>query len=209
MQTIRAELYDSVVTTAPNFQAEVRALLRDRLLDTAREIVCAEGWAAVTMSRVAKEVGISRQGLHKDIGTRQELGEALVSRETDEFLAGVAECLHRHGSDARAGLTAAVDYTLRTAADNPLVKAILTGAHDTNELLPLLAARPEPVLQRAIAALLPQAEAYYGDLGLSTERLTTLVEVVVRLTLSHLIQPNGPIDRAVHQIHQVIDLALP
>lgn len=197
------------MSTAPNFQAEVRALLRDRLLDTAREIVCAEGWSAVTMSRVAKEVGVSRQGLYKDIGTRQELGEALVARETDEFLAGVSDCLDRNGSDARAGLTAAVHYALTTAADNPLVKAILTGAHDNSELLPLLTSRPEPVLERALAAILPQARQHYGALGLTDDQLAALVEIVVRLTLSHLIQPTGPISRAVDQIHDVISLALP
>ncbi|RCW44489.1 TetR family transcriptional regulator [Halopolyspora algeriensis] len=185
----------------PNFHAEVRTLLRDRLLDAATDITCAEGWDSVTMSRIAERVGVSRQSVYKQIGSKDRLAEAVVTRETDRFLAGVSDHLHAHGSDAESGITAAVEYTLRTGADNPLIKAIVSAPQGTTDgLLPLLTARPEPVLQRAVEAVLADTRALYTDIEPAPGELDALIDAVVRLTLSHLTQPHGSIEHAVDRI---------
>ena len=88
---------------APSFQAEVRQLLHTRILDAAHALVCAEGWQAVNMSRIATTVGISRQVLYKEIGAKQALGEALVQRETSRFITGVITAIQSHPGDV-AGL---------------------------------------------------------------------------------------------------------
>jgi AcrR family transcriptional regulator len=192
------------------FYAQVRHALRERVLDVTAAMICADGWHAVTMARVADEVGVSRQSVYNEIGGKTELGEAVIARETDRVLAGVAERLRAHGPDATAGIPDAAGYVLRTSADNPLIKAILLGAHggDTS-LLPLLAIRPEPVLGRAVAAVRTQARALYGGLPLPAGTIDQLSEVVVRLTLSHLMQPTGPIDEAVAQIRTLVEVVLP
>ncbi|TSE00165.1 TetR/AcrR family transcriptional regulator [Skermania sp. ID1734] len=182
----------------------MRRLLRERVLDVARELVAAEGWSAVNMSRVAKDVGVSRPVLYKEIGNRQALGEALLERETDLFLAGVAKCLAAQPDDVVAGLADAVEYTLRESANNTLIKAILTGEGGTDPgLLPLLAVEPEPVLHRAISALSAAVRAQYDVADLDDEDLASAMEVVVRLALSHMMQPLGPIDHAVEQIRKI------
>jgi AcrR family transcriptional regulator len=202
-------MYARRMASEANFQAEVRALLRERLLDAASDITCAEGWDSVTMSRVAERVGISRQSVYKQLGSKQELAEAVVAREADRFLAGVVEQLQAHGSDAPAGIAAAVEYTLRTGADNRLVKAIVAGPEGSTEgLLPLLTTRPEPVLQRAVEAVLAEARELYADVGLDARELATLVDAIVRLTLSHLTQPLGPIEEAVHQARWITQRAV-
>ncbi|MEU8896103.1 TetR family transcriptional regulator [Nocardia sp. NPDC048505] len=190
---------------APNFQTEMRQLLRERALDAAREVVCTEGWGAVNMSRLAKDVGISRPVLYKEIGTRQELADALIERELTTFIAGIIATLSEHPDDPGAGMTRAAEYTLRTGADNVLLKAVLSGRHtgDTT-LLPALMTEPEPVLGRAIAALVPAMRASYDLPDLSDANLATLAEILVRFTLSHLFQPVGPLDRAVAQIELVV-----
>ncbi|WP_245900907.1 TetR/AcrR family transcriptional regulator [Prauserella shujinwangii] len=189
------------------FQAEVRALLRDRLLDAAADITCAEGWAAVTMSRIAERVGVSRQSVHKEVGTKQALGEALVTREADRFLDGIETRLREHPGDPVTGVASAVEYTLRTGADNPLLKAILAAPHPgADELLPLLATRPEPVLRRAVTAVLGYVRQQYPELA---ERDPgPLVDAVVRLTLSHLAQPLGPAEDAIAQVRRIAGLWL-
>ncbi|WP_459960172.1 TetR family transcriptional regulator [Nocardia sp. IFM 10818] len=190
---------------APNFQTEMRQLLRERVIDTARRIVCTEGWGAVNMSRLAKEVGVSRPVLYKEIGTKEVLAEVVIRRELDTFLVGVAGALAAHPDDVHAGFTAAVDYTLRTGADNTLLKAVLAGrtAPDTT-LLPALMTEPEPVLGPAVAAVTAAIRAQYGLADLSEAELATRTEILVRLALSHLFQPTGPIDMAVAQIELVI-----
>jgi AcrR family transcriptional regulator len=195
----------SCVVDRQGFHAEVRALLEDRLLDAAAEVIVTEGWGAVTMARIAEQVGISRQSLYKHVGSRQALGEAVISRETDRFLAGMAEQIAVHGDDPVAGLSAATDHALRTGANNALLKAVLTGGNGAEgDLLALLAVRSEPVLQRTITALLGQARRHYQTLDLPKDQLAWVVEVVARLTLSHLLQPTSPIERAVTQVRAVV-----
>lgn len=186
----------------PSFHAEMRQLLRERTLDTARTLVCAEGWGAVNMSRVAKEVGISRPVLYKEIGTRRSLAEALIEREADEFLRGVVNCLAAQPSDPVAGLVDAAEFTLHSGTDNALLKAILSGERGDG-LLPLLATEPEPVLARAIEVLYAAVRAQYGLPALDEPRLRSAVEVVVRIVLSHLFQPLGTVDHATEQIRQI------
>ncbi|MQY19657.1 TetR family transcriptional regulator [Nocardia macrotermitis] len=195
----------TTVADAPNFQSEMRLLLRERALDAAREVVCTEGWGAVNMSRLAKDVGISRPVLYKEIGTRQALADALIERELGTFLSGIVATLAEHPADPITGMTHAAEYTLRTGADNTLLKAVLSGRHtgDTT-LLPALVTEPEPVLGRALTALIAAMRDRYPHLTLTDDDLSTLVEILVRLTLSHLFQPIGPIDQATTQIALVI-----
>ncbi len=194
-------MYDRSVVEAPNFQTEMRQLLRERVIDTARRLVCTEGWGAVNMSRVAKEVGVSRPVLYKEIGTKQELADVVVRHEVDAFLIGIAQSLAAHPGDPVAGVRAAVEYTLRAGADNALLKAVLAGrtAADTT-LLPVLMTEPEPVLGRAISAVTATMRAQYGLDRLDDARLGSSMEIIVRLALSHLFQPTGTVERAVDQI---------
>lgn len=186
---------------APNFQNEMRRLLRERVIDTARRLVCTEGWGAVNMSRVAKEVGVSRPVLYKEIGTKQDLAEVVVAAELDSFLAGVTETVTAEPGDLLAGITAAAEYTLRTAADNTLLKAVLAGRSDADtSLLPTLMTDPGPVLGRATAAFAAILRTRYRLDAYGEAETDIRVEAVVRLVLSHLFQPAGSIDRAVAQI---------
>ncbi|WP_063916208.1 TetR/AcrR family transcriptional regulator [Nocardia jinanensis] len=186
---------------APNFQNEMRRLLRERVIDTARRLVCTEGWGAVNMSRVAKEVGVSRPVLYKEIGTKQDLAGVVIASELETFLVGVTETVTAEPGDLLAGITAAAEFTLRTAADNTLLKAVLAGRSGADTtLLPTLMTEPEPVLGRATAAFTAILRTRYGLESFSAPELDTRVEAVVRLVLSHLFQPAGSIDRAVAQI---------
>ncbi|MGV9664618.1 TetR family transcriptional regulator [Nocardia niigatensis] len=190
---------------APNFQTEMRQLLRERIVDAGRRIVITEGWGAVNMSRLAKEVGVSRPVLYKEFANKHELAEVVIQQEVDIFLVGIAESLAAHPADVAAGMTQAVDYTLRTGADNTLLKAVLAGRSETDTaLLPVLMTETEPVLGRAITAVSGALRTQYGLDDMSDIELTSMSEVLVRLALSHLFQPTGPIDRAVGQIRRVI-----
>ncbi len=203
-------MYAEFVAESPNFHAEMRQLLRDRMLDAARTMVVTEGWGSVNMSRVAKEVGISRPVLYKEIGTKQALADALIERELGIFLAGIADTLATHHAEPVAGMTAAAEYALRTAGDNTLIKAVLSARQDADTaLLPALVSDPEPVLGRAVAALTATVREQYRFDQLSDDELTGLVEIMVRLTLSHLFQPTGSVDRAVAQIGAVLAGVLP
>ncbi len=190
---------------SPNFQAEVRQLLRDRVLDAAYDLVCAEGWRAVNMSRIAVQVGISRQVLYKEFGAKQALGEALVQRETDRFVGGVVSAMQAHPDDLAAGLTAGAAFTLRAGADDALVKTSMDRARNAEVgLTPLLTAGPRPIWAGAMDAIAAAARQFY-DLPVAIERqIESIVEIEVRLTFSHMWQPMCSVDEAVQQIHTTI-----
>ena len=193
------------MSEAPNFQAEVRQLLRARVLDAAYALVCAEGWQAVNMSRIAATVGISRQVLYKEIGAKQALGQALVQRETDRFITGVIAAMHGHPDDVAAGLAAGAAFTLRTGADDPLVKASLTRARDTEVgLTPLLTVGPTPIWRGAMDTIAAAVRDFYDLPDPIDRQLDSVVEVDVRLTFSHMLQPMGTIDDAARQIYTTV-----
>src|ERR687898_1804425 len=73
--------------------------LRDRLCDAAVHVLTTEGWGRVTMARLADEVGVSRQTVYNEIGTKSDLAEAVVLRELDRFLAGVVRSFDENPTD--------------------------------------------------------------------------------------------------------------
>ncbi|WP_233434245.1 TetR family transcriptional regulator [Nocardia yamanashiensis] len=202
-------MYALQVADTPNFQTEMRQLLRERIIETARRVVVTEGWGAVNMSRLAKEVGVSRPVMYKEFANKHDLAEVVIRQEVDVFLLGIAQCLAAHPVDSTAGMIAAVDFTLRTGADNTLLKAVLSGrtGADTS-LLPVLMTEPEPVLGRAIEAVAAALRLQYELATISDADLAAASETLVRLALSHLFQPIGPIERAVDQIATVIKAVL-
>ena len=68
-----------------------RELLRNTLLDAARDELERRGWAQITMADIAVAAGVSRQTLYKEFGSRDEFAQAFVMREVDRFLAAVEQ----------------------------------------------------------------------------------------------------------------------
>ena len=181
--------------SAPAFYDELRALRLERLLDASVAIITEEGWEKLTMTRVAERSGVPRQSLYKEVGTKSELGEAVVQREVDRFLAGVKDGIERHPESVVEGLAAAARFALEHGETNAMLKAIVQPSQDT-ELLTLLTVRPEAVLSQAATAVAATVTQVHGP----ASKLDDMVDCMVRLTLSHLLQPTVPIDVAVERI---------
>ncbi len=190
---------------SPSFQAEVRQLLRERVLNAAYELVCAEGWRAVNMSLIAMKVGISRQVLYKEFGAKHALGQALVQRETDRFVAGVISAMRAHPEDVAAGLAAGAAFTLRASTDHALVRASMARARDAEVgLTPLLTVGPKPIWAGAMNAVAAAVRQFYVLPDSVDRQLDSIIEVDFRLTFSHMLQPMSGVDEAVQQIHTAV-----
>lgn len=185
-------------SSAPaNFHARVRHQLHHDALDAAYRLLVDRGWAAVTMTAIAAEVGVSRQTLYKEFSSKDEIGQALLNREAARFLDGVADRLATH-DDPVAAIEAAVRYGLTEGSANPLLRAVLSGDHGGDTLLGLLTANSQPlitlagqVLQEHITARAPH---------LDEEDVTATADALVRLTASHLLQPLDPIETTVARL---------
>jgi len=183
--------------TAVNFRDSVRTLLRDRLLDAAASITSADGWGSVTMSKIAGEVGVSRQTVYNELGSKPEIAQELVMRELGRFLEVVREHIEAE-TDVVEAIRGACEGALHMAESNPLLKAVLDSVNGgDNDLLPLLTTESQGLIDVASTAVLSTITQRFGDLGLGDGQLAAAVDAIVRLVLSHVMRPaRSPPDAA-------------
>ena len=175
--------------------------VRDRVIEAASRITCETGWSDLTMAKVAARVGVSRQTVYNELGSKPALGQAMVLRELERFLAVVAAELDAH-DDLVEGIRSAAEQILVMARDNPLLHAVLSSAHGSepggsNDLLPFLTTVAEPLVAAATAMIAEHVTARHSGLGLSDRELEVAIDSIVRLVLSHVMQPGrSPADTA-------------
>ena len=79
---------------------------------------------------------------------------------------------------------------LEYARDNNLLRAVVSATHGADtDLLPLLTTNSAPLLTVAKAVLLERVHAYPVDLD--AHQLDAAVDLVVRVVLSHVMQPSA------------------
>lgn len=181
---------DSVPQGAVATLTRVAIPLRDRLLEAAVGLMTTAGWGRVTMARLADEVGVSRQTVYNEIGTKNDLAEAMVMRELDRFLAGVAQAFDENPGDLIGAIRDSARRVLEYAQDNALLHAVVSATHGADtELLPLLTTHSQHLLEGAKLVVAERVASY--DLGLPAPRLEASIDMVVRLVLSHVMQPTA------------------
>lgn len=171
--------------------------VRERVLDAAAGVTVESGWGAVTMGKIAGIAGVSRQTVYNEYGTKPGLGLAMVLRELDRFLAVVARELDE-ADDLVSAIRSAAEKILLMAQENPLLHTVLTSAHSVssggsgadNELLPFLTTDAGPLIDAAKTVILERV-GRFPELGLDDQQLDAATEAIVRLVLSHVMQPVG------------------
>lgn len=154
------------------------------------------GWAAVTMARLAEQVGVSRQTVYNEIGSKNALADAMLAHELDRFLTAVQDAFDRHPGNLVEAIYDAVRNVLELAGDNLLVRAIASATHGADtELVPLLTTQAETLLAGVKAMITERVESYRP--GLTGEQIAVVIDVISRTVLSHVVQPTGtPADTA-------------
>jgi AcrR family transcriptional regulator len=179
-----------------------RARVREALVDAARDMTVTHGWEHLRMADVAQAAGVSRQTLYNEFDSRAGLAEALAVREIQAFVAGVHDHLSAHGADIRAAAYAAIRFALQEADRNPLVRAILTSARGgADELFPFLTTRADIVLDAAGEVIREWAGLHLPDVAPAA--LDVAADVVVRLTVSHIVLPRRPAAEAADVLAEV------
>ncbi len=175
------------MVASTGIEIEESAPLRDRLVDAATLLTTTEGWSSVTMAGLAAVVGVSRQTVYNEIGTKPALAEAMILRELARFLESVDSAFLAHPDDVYAAIGEAVTGILAHAQGNELVKAIVSATHGADtELLPLLTSHSETLLETAGIVIGEHLAAY--DLGLEDWQLSGVVDTIIRVVLSHVMQ---------------------
>jgi AcrR family transcriptional regulator len=163
---------------------------RDRLLAAAARFTAEHGWGALTMGKLADLVGVSRQTVYNELGGKPQLAEAMVMRELELFLGLVDSAFEDNPDDLVAAIRAAAFRVLDLARTDPLLHAILSSSQGADsELLPLLTTNSEGLLEAAGQMIRSHVDRY--DVPLEAHRIDVLIDMVVRLVLSHVMQPTG------------------
>ena len=170
--------------------------MRERIVEAAVRLTSDIGWSQVTMARLAEVVGVSRQTVYNEIGTKPGLAEAMTLRELERFLAVVSVAFDEHPGDLVGAIRAASQEVLELAQANRLLHAVVSATHGADtELLPLLTTHAGSLLATAKAVIHERIAPY--DVQVPTDHLDAAIDMVVRVVLSHVMQPSGsPADTA-------------
>lgn len=178
----------ATAAAGPSYADKVRTLLRESLLDAAAQALTEHSWTAVRMADVAAAVGVSRQTVYNEFGSKDELARALLLREATRFLARVEEALDQHPNDPVGGLVAAVEVFLLSAAEEPLLHAIFGGG-DHEDLSPLMTNQGLSVLPVITGQLTERFRRDWPDAD--PVQVNRYADAAVRLAISHVVLPAG------------------
>ena len=161
-----------------------------RVVAAAAELTLEVGWAGVTMGKLAERVGVSRQTVYNEVGSKQQLAEEMVLAELAKFLAVVDEAFDAQPDDLVEAIRSASRGVLELARRNALLQAVVSASYGAEtELLPLLTTRNDALLLTATQVVKARVPAY--PIVLDDRHLDAAIDMVVRLVLSHVVHPVG------------------
>ncbi len=181
--------------------------MHERVIAAAADLTLEAGWAGVTMGKLAVRVGVSRQTVYNEVGSKPQLAELMVLAELSKFLAAVDVAFDQHPTDLIAAIRDASRGVLELARTNALLQAVVSRSYGAEtELLPLLTTRNDALVLAVTQAVEARIGAYPIDLD--DRHLEAAVDMVVRLVLSHVIHPIGTPEATADDIAWIAGQAL-
>ncbi|MCF7550765.1 TetR/AcrR family transcriptional regulator [Pseudonocardia sp. WMMC193] len=180
------------------FSGAARGRLRHAALDAAERLGGRDGWSSLRMADVAAEVGISRQTLYAEFGSRPELLRQVVAARSGHLLDALSRLLAR--PDAIDPVRGAAAFLISSGRADPLVRHLVAGdGPDLGDSLRAGAASLVDVATRVLVAHVvgrrPEVDA---------APLQIAAEAFARLVVSHVMAPDRDIDAAADAISAVL-----
>jgi AcrR family transcriptional regulator len=177
--------------TAPNFRDRIHELLRTSILDAAAAAATTTDWPSVRLADIATSVGVSRQTVYNEFGTKEDLAKALFAREEQVLSAGLVAAISAAPTLPDA-IRDSLTWLLAEAQGNPILQRILIDARAANSeasMLPLLTVRADS-FARPLGLLL-MAEFGRRWPANDKNRAALAVDFVIRWALSQIVAPTG------------------
>lgn len=182
------------------FPGVTRRLLRDAVIDATAQVAARSGWESLRMGDVAVAVGISRQTLYAEFGSKPALLRAVVLRRTDRLLGALSNVLAGAGGDAQEAVRTCCRFVLNAARDDPMVAWLLTGAESS--LLDLVTTDATPIIDRATAALTGHVMQRHP--ASDPRRVAVAADTLARLLVSHVVLPDRDVDTVAGEIAELL-----
>jgi AcrR family transcriptional regulator len=166
------------------------ASTHERVVAAAAVLTLEVGWAGVTMGKLADRVGVSRQTVYNEVGSKPQLAEEMVLAELAKFLAVVDEAFDRHPEVLVDAIREAARGVLELARTNALLQAVVSASYGAEtELLPLLTTRNDALVLAATETVRARVRTY--PLVIDDRLLDAAIDMIVRVVLSHVVHPAG------------------
>ncbi|HEV2796698.1 MAG TPA: TetR/AcrR family transcriptional regulator, partial [Nocardioides sp.] len=134
-------------------------------------------------------VGVSRQTVYNEVGSKPALAEAMVLEELARFLGVMEQAFDAEPDDLARAIDRSVRDVLTYARANTLLHAVVSATHGADtELLPLLTTNAGSLLGVAKDVVRARVAPYHP--GIDPDHLDPAIDMVVRVVLSHVMQPS-------------------
>jgi AcrR family transcriptional regulator len=160
----------------------------ERILDAAHTAFAADGVGATTMTRIARDAGVSREWLYRQFANRDAVVIAVAQREVGRFIDGLA--VRAFGADdLDTAMIETFVYAVEFLRDHDLLQRVLQTEPDV--LTGRVLQEGAPIVAHAVRA----GAGYLSALGgLPTDEAVTVAEVLVRLVATITLAPTAALD---------------
>lgn len=160
----------------------------DRILDAAQAAFAENGVQSTTMTRIARDAGVSREWLYRQFSNRDAVVIAVAKREVGRFIDGLA--VRAFGAaDLDTAMVETFVYSVEFLRDHVLLQRVLRTESDvvTGRVLQ----EGAPIVGVAVRA----GAGYLSALGdLHHDEAVTVAEVLVRLVATITLAPSAVLD---------------
>ena len=160
----------------------------ERILDAALAQFLDFGLRRTTVEDVAARAGVTRVTVHRRVGRKSDLVQAVILRELTRFLHDFTEALEPLAT-LEEKLVEGFVVTMRSARLHPLITRILATEPET--LLPELTVDGGPYLTAASSFLVDQVRSEAQ--GYVAEDVAAIGEIFIRLVASFVLTPDGAV----------------
>ncbi|WP_182377987.1 TetR family transcriptional regulator [Nocardioides sp. WS12] len=179
--------------SSESFKERVHGLLRTSILDAAWERASDASWVHVRIADIAEDVGVSRQTVYNEFGTKDQLSMALFEREIERHMVGIEDLVAR-ADRLDAALRSILNWLLSEADHHRLLKRMVTDSRAGGDVLvPVLTVRADRIIKPVRARLVEIVRGRWPDLRV--DEATIASDLLVRFVLSQIVCPSD-LDRS-------------
>lgn len=162
--------------------------LRGLILDAASELSLEVGWSAVTMVRVAGRVGVSRQTIYNEVGSKARLAQLVVDAANERLLTLLGQVVEPFPGSGATDIRAGFRRLIGAIAADPQLTALVGGLLGVDSgALPLAGAGTHELVEELAEEL---ARSLGGlELDLTAAERSMVSSALVRLVLCAVAQP--------------------